>query len=199
MKKSAILLAACAFAAASSVHALEQGDWIWRAGVHTVQPKSDNHRVVNVDSAAMITFNGSYLFTSNLALEVLAALPFTHDVNLNGGAKVAEVSHLPPTLSVQYHFNPNGGVRPYVGAGLNVTIFFSEDTKGPLAGSDLKLDPSFGPAAQVGLDIDLASNWLVNLDARWFDIDSDAELDGADLGTIEIDPYALGISVGRRF
>lgn len=199
MKSHRVVLAAIAAAAVPVAHAQDAGDWIWRAGVHSVQPKSDNHTVVNVDSAAMLTFNGTYLLTPNWGVEVLAALPFSHDINLNGGGKVAETKHLPPTLSVQYHFNPGGTVRPYVGAGLNYTLFFSEDTTGALSGAKLELDPSFGVAAQAGLDVDLGSNWFINADVRWFDIDTDAKLNGAKIGAVEIDPYGFGVSLGRRF
>lgn len=199
MKLHAAILAALAVSVGSVAQAQDAGDWIWRAGVHTVQPKSDNHSLVNVDGAAMLTFSGTYLFARNWGVEVLAALPFEHDINLNGGGKVAQTKHLPPTVSLQYHLNPDGAVRPYVGAGLNYTLFFSEDTTGALAGSKLKLDGAFGPAVQVGMDIDFASDWFINLDARWFDIDTDARLDGANLGTVEIDPYAFGVSIGRRF
>lgn len=65
--------------------------------------------------------------------------------------KAAETEHFPPTVSLQYHFNPNGNLRPYVGAGVNYTLFFSAKTRGALADSKLELDPSFGLAAQAGL------------------------------------------------
>ena len=180
-------------------HAQDAGDWIWRAGIHNVRPKSDNHGLVNVDAGSSLTFNGTYLLSSNWGVELLAALPFEHDINLNAGGKVAQTKHLPPTLSLQYHFNPNGTWRPYVGAGLNYTLFFDEKTSGALSGTDLELDPSWGLAAQFGLDVQLGGDWFANLDARWFDIESDATLNGAKLGTVEIAPYALGLSIGRRF
>jgi outer membrane protein len=37
------------------------------------------------------------------------------------------------------------------------------------------------------------------VDARWFDIDTDATLQGGGLGTVEIDPYAVRMSLGHRF
>jgi outer membrane protein len=197
--RTAFLTTLAIVAATPAAQAQDAGDWLWRAGVHSVQPKSDNHPVVNVDEGTMLTFTATYLLAPNWGVELLAALPFSHDINLNGGGKVAETKHLPPTLSLQYHFNPAGSIRPYVGAGLNYTVFFSEDTTGALAGTDLSLDPSFGLAAQAGVDIAINSDWFVNIDARWLDIDSDAELNGGDLGTVEIDPYAFGLSVGRRF
>lgn len=188
---SAVLLGVCG--------AVNAGDWLVRAGGHTVQPKSENHSVVNVDAAQSLTFNFTYLVTRNWGVEVLAALPFSHDINLNGGGKVGETKHLPPTVSVQYHFLPDSKVRPYVGVGLNGTIFFSEKTTGALAGSKLSLDSSFGPAAQVAVDFAVSDAWFINVDARWMDIDTDVELNGASLGTVEIDPYAFGVSLGRRF
>lgn len=199
MKLSAACIAILGATAAMSAQAQDVGDWIWRVGAHQVVPKSSNHALVNVDAAPSLTFNATYLFAPNWGVELLAALPFQHDVNLNGGSKVAEVKHLPPTLSLQYHFNPGAKVRPYVGAGLNYTLFFDEHTTGALTGADLELDPSFGLAAQLGLDIALGDAWFVNVDARWFDIDSDATVNGVDIGTVEIDPYAFGMSIGRRF
>jgi outer membrane protein len=199
MKLAAAIVSVLGLAAIPAVQAQDTGDWIWRVGVHNVRPKSDNHDVVNVDTGASLTFNATYLFAPNWGVEVLAAMPFAHDINLNGGGKVAETKHLPPTLSLQYHFNPNGTWRPYAGAGLNYTVFFDEKTVGALAGSKLELDPSWGMAAQLGLDVELGSDWFANVDARWFDIDSDAKLNGTDLGTVEIDPYAFGLAIGRRF
>jgi len=200
MKLAAAILATVgAIATLPAAHAQEAGDWIWRVGVHNVRPKSDNHGIVNVDAAPSLTFNGTYMFASHWGVELLAALPFEHDINLNGGGQVAQTKHLPPTLSLQYHFNPTGSWRPYLGAGLNYTLFFDEQTRGALAGADLELDPSWGAAAQFGLDVDLGGPWFANVDARWFDIDSTAHLNGVSIGNVAIDPYAFGLSIGRRF
>lgn len=175
-------------------------EWVVRAGAHTVVPKSNNHDVVNVDSGKSFTFNISYLWSERFGVELLAALPFSHDINLNSGAaKVAETRQLPPTLSMQYHFAPQARFRPYVGAGLNATIFFDEKTRGALEGSHLSLRRSFGLAAQVGADYAISDLWSLNFDARWMDIDTKATLSGTDLGSVRIDPYAVGISIARRF
>lgn len=199
MRLAAAIVSVLGLAAMPAVQAQDAGDWIWRLGIHDIRPKSDNHDVVNVDTEAGLTFNATYLLTPNWGVELLAAMPFAHDINVNGGGKVAETKQLPPTLSLQYHFNPNGAWRPYIGAGLNYTVFFDEHTVNALQGSKLKLDPSFGLATQIGLDVNLGSDWFVNVDARYFDIDTDAKLNGANLGTVEIDPYAFGLSIGRRY
>jgi outer membrane protein len=187
------------FGFSALAQAQDAGDWIVRVGVHSVQPKSDNHALVNVDDGASLSIGGTYMVAKNWGVELLAALPFEHDIKLNGGGKVATTKHLPPTLSVQYHFNPNGTLRPYVGAGLNYTVFFDEDTRGALAGSKLDLDSSFGIAAQAGLDIAINKDWFANVDVRWIDIDTKAKLNGTSIGTVEIDPYVFGLTIGRRF
>ena len=175
------------------------GDWLIRAGVHQVDPKSDNSPIVSVKSDESLTLSGSYFFTDRIAVEVLAAFPFKHAITLNAdGSEVAETRHLPPTVTLQYHFLPDAAVRPYVGAGLNYTTFFDEKTRGALTGTRLSLDDSFGLAAEVGVDIALNDNWALNLNIRWFDIDTDARLDGADLGSVKIDPYGYGLMFTRR-
>ncbi len=176
----------------------EQGDWLFRVGAHSVMPKSDNHDVVEVDDATMLTFNATYFFQNNWAVEVLAALPFEHDIELVGGGRVASTKHLPPTVSAQYHFRPDARTRPYVGLGVNITEFFEEDTTGALAGADLELDRSVGLAAQIGIDVDITDTVFFNAEVRYFDIETDADLNSASLGTVEIDPWAVGINLGVR-
>jgi outer membrane protein len=155
---------------------------------------------LQVDNGTSATIEATYMFADHLGVELLAAWPFTHDVGIDGvSGDVAQVEHLPPTLSLQYHFNPEGRFRPYVGAGLNYTFFFNEETKGALDGTDLNLDDSWGWAGQVGTDIGINENWFVNLAVRYIDIDSDASLDGDSLGTIEIDPFVYEAQVGYRF
>lgn len=192
MKK--LLLTALLLAYGTSAWA-EAGDFLVRVGASIVDPKSDNHPAVDVESGTSLTFNGTYFMTDQWAVELLAALPFKHDIDARGGGNIGETKHLPPTLSVQYHFTPNQPVRPYIGAGLNYTIFFEED----LDGANLSLDNSFGLAAQVGVDIDLTESMFLNADVRYIDIESDAKVNGASIGTVEIDPWVYGIHIGFRF
>jgi outer membrane protein len=184
----------------SAANAYEQGDWLVRVGVGNVDPKSSNGLVASVDSGTAVVFNGTYFFTPNLGFEILAATPFSHDIKLAAdGTKVGETKHLPPTFSLQYHFDTAGAFRPYVGAGLNYTLFFDEDTTGPLAGSSLKLDDSVGLAAQLGADFDISDTMFLNFDLRWIDINTDAELDGSPLEEVEIDPLVYSLTLGWKF
>jgi len=208
----------------------EAGQWIFRAGVGQVAPKSDNLSetvvdggttiglALDVDSGTSLTLSGTYMFTPNWAFDILAAWPFTHDVKaavsiddgvdqLSFSTKIAEVEHLPPTFSVQYHFMPDAEFQPYVGLGVNFTTFTSEkftnivvegENLGTL-GDSLSLDDSFGIATQFGADWMFNDNWLVNLDVRWINIESDLTVDGLEIGTVEIDPWVYSLNVGYRF
>ena len=193
-------LALLGAAVSTPAMAVEKGDWIIRAGATVVDPKSDNHAIVTVDDATSLTFNFSYMMTSHLSVEVLAAYPFEHDIYLNdGGPKVGSTKHLPPTVSLQYHFMPQNTFKPYVGLGINYTTFFSEKTYGPLEGLDLSLGDSWGLEGEIGADFMLGETWLLNLSLRYIDIETKAKLNGNSIGTVKIDPWVYGASVGWRF
>ena len=179
---------------ANTAMAVEKGDWLVRFGVSNVNPKSDNHPIVSVDDAFSFTTNVAYMFTDNLSVEVLAAYPFEHDITA-GGAKVASTKHLPPTVSVQYHFMPGNAFKPYVGLGVNYTMFFS--TKSSLG--NLDLGNSWGLAGELGVDMMLSDTWYLNASLRYIDIETKARLDGASLGKVAIDPMVYGLHLGLKF
>ena len=179
--------------------AMDQGDWLIRLGASNVDPKSNNHPAVSVDSATSATFNFTYMMTENWAVELLAAYPFEHDIYLVGGPEVGSTKHLPPTVSLQYHFMPDSTFQPYIGAGVNFTTFFSEKLYGPLEGAKLSLDDSWGLAAEIGADIMLNETWFLNVNARFIDINSDAKVNGENFGKVNIDPWVYGAHVGWRF
>ncbi len=184
---------------AGTAAAYEPGDWLVRVGASYVTPASDNHETVSVEAATSATINFTYMMTDCWALELLAAYPFKHDLELQDGTKIGSTKHLPPTLSLQYHFRPTEQFQPYVGVGLNYTNFFSEKTTGPLTGTDLNLGDSWGIAGQIGFDVLLNDTWFFNLDVRYIDIDTKATLDGASLGKVEVDPWVFGGHIGFRF
>ena len=181
------------------------GDWTLGVGVHQVNPKSGNGALaggtlaVDVDSDIKPTITFEYFVRDNLGIEVLAALPFKHDIAIDGLGTVGSTRHLPPVVSLQYHFNGSGKVSPFVGAGLNYTTFFSEDTQGALAASKLKLDDSWGLAAHAGVDFALGQRGALRIDARWADIDTKVELDGAAIGTVNLDPLVYGAAYVLKF
>ncbi|KIQ30005.1 OmpW/AlkL family protein [Xanthomonas campestris] len=205
-KRSTVLFAALA-AASVSAPALAQskGDWLLGIGAHQVAPKSDNGSLaggtldVDVGTDIRPTITAEYFIADNWGIEVLAALPFEHDINIRGLGRVGSTKHLPPVVSLQYHFNSQGKVSPFVGAGINYTRFFSTETSGALAGNDLDLDASWGLAAHAGLDVKISDRGALRVDLRWIDIDSDASLNGNRIGTVNIDPLVYGVAYVHRF
>jgi len=179
--------------------AFEPGDWLLRVGASYVSPASDNHETVSVGSATSATLNLTYMMTDCWALELLAAYPFKHDLELQDGTKIGSTKQLPPVLSLQYHFRPTEKLQPYVGIGVNYTSFFDEKTTGPIAGTDLKLGDSWGLAGQIGFDVVLNDKVFLNLDFRYIDIDTKASLDDVSIGKVEVDPFVVGGHIGFRF
>ena len=94
--------------------------------------------------------------------------------------QLGSVNALPPTLTAQWHFNPDQTFDPYVGAGINYTIMLDRNLKvarGALAGSKIKIDSdSWGYALQAGFDINLKDGWLINADVKYIIMDTDVKL-----------------------
>lgn len=192
-------------ALALPLQAVAQDDsWFFRVGAHVVNPRSDNGSLAggtlaaDIDSNVRPTFVLGRQLTPNWAVELLASLPFQHTASLNG-ADALEFKHLPPTLTLQYYFAPDAKVNPFLGVGLNYTYTFDEDEKGPLAGTRTRVGNSFGPAAHAGLVFRTGARWDVIADVRWVDIDADISVDGADVGSVNVDPLVYGVYVGWRF
>lgn len=205
------LAVAAALAAPVAAHAQEgtydPGKWLVRVGMSQLNPDSynldlGNGTAVVADSDLSPTATVEYMITPNLGTELLVAWPFTHGLDLDSGGRpldrVAHVDVLPPTLSLNWHFNPNGMFRPYIGAGVNYTLFSGEETRGALSGNNLKLDDGIGAAGQVGVDIG-ERNWFVNVNVRYIDLSSDVSLNGVDVGTADLNPWVYGLHVGYRF
>lgn len=179
-----------------SVARTEGTDWAVKVGGHAVDPKSNNGTLAGgalktaVGSDVRPIITAECLLSPDWGIEVLAYLPWEHDVELND-AKAATTEQLPPTVSLPYHFNAGGQVWPFVGLGLNYTIFFSEHTIGALAGTKLSLDNTLGAALHGGVDFPLDEHWMITADARWTQIDPQASVNGGKAGRVHIDPLVM--------
>lgn len=212
------LMLAAALAAIAAPAAAEQGDWLVRARAIMVAPQDEAGPIlpgvptgtVTVDKAIVPELDFTYFLSDNIAAElILATSP--HDISGAGAisalGEIADVMALPPTLTLQYHFAPNAKFRPYVGVGMNWTIFYSEDSTSALdtalgGATGVSLDDSFSWAAQAGVDFDISERVFLNLDVKYIDIDTTATLTtGAAVNTVEvdIDPLVIGVGLGMRF
>ncbi len=226
-KTSVSVLALGVAMASGSVLAYQEGDIVIRAGIATVAPDEDSSLInvpalggdvagtgVEVDDDTQLGLTGLYMLSNNIGLELLAATPFTHTVSAKGLEgygidEVADVKHLPPTLSVQYFPMPSDSkFQPYVGVGLNYTIFFDEEASNDveesvLGDTSVSLDDSFGLAFQLGCDFAITDQLVINAAVWKIDIDTEATLKTAGAGLItvdvDIDPYAYMVGLGYKF
>jgi outer membrane protein len=147
-----------------------------------------------VDGGTNLALTIVYRVTDSLDAERVGALPFQHDIPGAGSGssapgKVAETKQLPPTVLAQYCFNPGGGVRPYLGAGVNDSFFFDEKTTGALAGTDLAADRCVGFATEAGADVDTGKNRFVNLAPWYLEIETAATYSAIGTADVKINPW----------
>jgi len=226
--KTLVSLAAIAVTLLTSTSAIatQKGDWLVRARIIDIIPNVSSGEItdmsgtpvsppsgIDVDSALTLDIDISYFFTNNFAVELLLAIPATHDVTATGSlsslGQIGEVTVLPPALIAQYHFMPNNNIRPYAGAGLGYIFFFDESTTSSLtnglgaSSTGLDVDNTADFLVQAGVDIDLKNNWFVNFDVKYFWINTTATIkaDGADAAKVDfdLDPLVLGVGGGYRF
>lgn len=198
MKKQVIAAAVLASLASGAVFAAEQeGPWM-------VRVRAVNLNSANTDSTGLgLTINNkvipevdiSYFFNKNVAAELILTVPQEHNLE-SKGTKIGTVEHLPPTLLVQYHFDSNGGAKPYIGAGVNYTRFTRTDILGGAATLD---KDSWGGALQVGVDIPLSKGMYLNFDLKKVYIKSNVYVGTANAGDFKVDPVLFGIGLGWRF
>ncbi|MGJ3232483.1 MAG: OmpW/AlkL family protein [Oceanicaulis sp.] len=196
--------------AAAPAHA-EAGDFLFRLRAINVTPDESATITpiggdVDIDFSVVPEFDITYFLTDHVAAELILGVT-PHDVTAVdtalGDVDLGDVTLLPPTLTLQYHFNPSGQLRPYVGAGINYTLFFNEDLPGgsPLASIDY--DPSFGGALQAGIDYAINERWFLNFDVKKVWINTDVSIDAGALGLVEADvdinPVIVGVGVGWRY
>jgi len=185
----------------SAALANEAGDILVRARLINIAPDASSNisPALDVEDNYSLDISFTYMMSSQFAVELLLDTSSTHRVTL-GGTDIVEARVLPPSLMAQYYFNPTSKIRPYIGAGINYTLFLNEETRGPISGMSVKLDDSIGYVVQAGVDYDINNDWFVNLDIKYIDMDTDVNIGGgAVTGNVEINPTIVGIGFGTRF
>jgi outer membrane protein len=195
-QRAALALAVAGGLIAPTIAQAQTSPWMVR--VHALYldsaNKDDTGLDLTVNSKAFPEVDISYFFSPNIAAELVLTYPQKHDVRA-GGTKIGTLKHLPPTLSLQYHFTDLGAFKPYVGAGLNYTRFSSVDLP---AGVEIDKN-SFGLAVGAGFDYEIQKNVYFNVDVKKVQIKTTVSAGGTDLGDFKVDPLLFGVGVGWRF
>lgn len=201
------LIAACAALSTlatvpTAQAASTEGPWLVRVRAVNLDSanKDDTGLDLSVNDKVIPELDISYFITPNIAAELILTVPQKHDIR-SGSTDIGSLKHLPPTLTLQYHFLPEGTVRPYVGAGVNYTRFssvhFDPAVQAALQPSVDK--DSFGWALQAGVDVKVADNVYLNLDVKKVRIRTDISSFGSKVGTFKVDPLLVGVGIGWRF
>jgi outer membrane protein len=170
---------------------------------------------LRVDSNTIPEIDFSYYITKNIAAELILAAGTFHDVKITGATvsptannfNLGSVNLLPPTLTLQWHFNPDQTFDPYVGAGLTYvraldrSLNYTNATTGALP---IRISQnSWGPAIQAGFDYNLENKWLLNFDVKkiWFDtkVEANTGTGWTKIDQLDVDPWVVSVGFGKKF
>lgn len=180
------------------------GDFLVRLQGTYVDFKDDSSAVgtlpgaLDLDNEVIPTATLTYFLTKNIGVELFCCFAKLQ-ANHNTLGEVADFWVFPPALTLQYHFDPMGGVKPYVGAGIQYILPFSEEGTGALAGQQVKVDDALGFTLQAGVDIEVGQGWYLNADVKKTWIEHTVSVNGVDQFDLGIDPWVFSVGLGYRF
>ena len=228
MKKIQLGALALLLMAGTSAFSQDKNEWDIRVRAIGVIPQE--HATIgviggnaNISNTVVPEADFTYFFAKNFSAELILATT-RHSVNTTnsnltaiGGSAATNVDLgkvwlLPPTLTLQYHLPASKVIKPYVGAGLNYTVFYSAD-KGPVV-NGITYKNSFAFASQLGLDFDITRRMFINVDVKKIFLSTDVKVDASNLtpagspalasvlknipADVTINPWIIGLGVGWR-
>ena len=125
---------------------------------------------LKVESNTIPEIDNSYYFTKNIAAELILTLGTRVNVAVYGTGglltqrSLGSVNLLPLTLTAQWHFNPDEMFDPYAGTGASYIRALNGGATANTTVGNFTIKNSrnsFGPALQVGLDINIKDGWLI--------------------------------------
>lgn len=203
MRWIAAVAVTAATIATPAAWAQDSGTWIVRARALSLDSanKDSTGFGLSINNKVFPEVDISYFLSPNLAAELILTYPQKQTLHSSVvGADIGSFKHLPPTLTLQYHFLGLGNFRPYVGAGVNYTLLSSVNFNPNVAALNLSVKKhSFGLAAQVGADLAIGGGWLLNADIKKVQLKTTVYSAGASVGDLKLDPLLFSIGVGKRF
>ncbi|HEU5048072.1 MAG TPA: OmpW family protein [Rickettsiales bacterium] len=196
----AALLATTLISGSALAAESKDGNWLVRVRAIDVMPQVSSQLsiggTVSVDNSAVPELDITHFFTPNIAAELILATT-KHDLRTSSGLDAGSVRVLPPTLTMQYHFTQFNAVKPYIGAGVNYTVFY--DAK-PGVLNNVTYQDNFGAALQAGADFPIADNWYFNIDAKKLFLSTTAKFNNeAVRANVDLNPWIIGAGIGYRF
>ncbi len=193
---------------------VEEAQSPWQIRVRGLYVMPENGGSVNGVAFSDLTYSDAvvpelditYYFTKNIAAELILGVT-PHDVNgagsILGLGQIGKVWLLPPTLTLQYHFTDFGAFKPYIGAGVNYTVFFNQSVSNPLVVQELDVHDSWGLALQAGFDFMIDKHWGINFDVKKIFLQPDVTVTLVPnvrlTGGADLNPWIFGTGVTYRF
>ena len=180
--------------------AAQESPWLVRVRAVDLQMHNKDSTGLNltVNDKTIPEVDVSYFFNKNVATELILTVPQTQHVYASGADK-GTFKHLPPTLTLQYHFTDLNGYKPYVGAGFNYTKISDEQISVNGTNNVNLSQRSYGFAMQAGVDIPLNKQTSLNFDVKKVHLGTQVYSGTTPLGNLKLDPVLLGVGVGYRF
>ena len=161
---------------------------------------------INASNQWLPEFDVSYFFTKNIAAELVLSYPQPVNINSNlTSGPTGTVNALPPSLLLQYHFTDLGSFKPYIGAGINYTIFGNRNNFSLLGVNNALTvgQNSVGFVGQIGADYMIDKNWGVNVDLKYATMSTTVTgqnvAPGQDIGKLTLNPLMPAIGVTYKF
>jgi outer membrane protein len=204
---ASLLAAAPVLAQEQGVRGKQAGDLVLGGGIIGVLPTNGGSTSIggtpHASATATPQLDLSYFFTPNFAVNVIAATS-RHDVSVRGLAggevELGRVWALPPTVTLQYHPLPASRFSPYLGVGVNYTVFYGEGGGRSAGITHVDVENAWGVALNAGIDYEISPRWLANFDVKRLWLRPDVSVNrGAVRGETEIDPWIIGTSLRYRF
>jgi outer membrane protein len=172
-------------------------DLLWQNGQSGAVVQGANVKAAN---KVIPEFDVSYFFTKNIAAELVLTYPQTININYTASqTNLGSIKALPPSLLLQYHFTELGALKPYIGAGVNYTIFSNRNNLGN--GAYSVDNSSFGAVGQVGADYMFDKNWGLNVDVKYATMATNVTVTatGANGGKLTLNPWMPSVGVTYKF
>jgi len=197
MKKLILTTAVCALLSGAAF--AEQSPWMVRARAVglDMSNKDSTGLGLNVNNKTIPEIDISYFINKNVAVELILTVPQKQTVNSTAlGTDIGTFKHLPPVITLQYHFDNFADFKPYVGAGLNYTQITQVNL---LDGGANINSHSWGGALQAGIDFPIDKNLSFNIDFKKLNLKTDVFVGGANKGLLKLDPTMIGVGLGYRY
>jgi outer membrane protein len=200
----------------------DAGDFLFKA--RAIYVKQSNSMValdpglavgpLTTDDMIGAEFSATYFWTDQIGLEFSLGggktnFPAADSAIARG--ELVSASVVAPAIVLQFHPLPKASIRPYVGFGVNYTLFYDEKpgvvllNKAILSGASataaVALEGKFGYLAQIGIDLPVNDRFFINFDLKYIKSSTTltVKTNGTDFVDIKLDPFVFGVGLGFRF